>query len=80
MYSCKSTAMFLGTKKQSFNDSEMFKCDFYVDQEVDSFYVQANNPVMNDLLKFKPTQACVIEITWTKRDKGWSHRLIGVTV
>ena len=80
MYPCKTQAMFLGMKKQNFNDSEMFKIDFYVDQEVDTFFVQSNNPVLNDLQKFKPTQPCIIEIGWTKRDKGWSHRLQNVTV
>lgn len=79
MYSCKSTAMFLGQKKQNFNDSQMTKVDFYVDQEVDSFYLQENNPILNDLMKFKPTQPCVIEISWIKRDKGWSHRLSSVS-
>lgn len=80
MYNSKQSAMYLGSKKQSFQDSEMTKVDFYIESEVDSFYVQSNNPILNELQKLKPTQTCQIEVSWIKRDKGWSHRLLSVSI
>ena len=78
MYNSKSSVMFLGLKKQSFNDSVMWKVDFYVDGEVDSFFVQDSNTLLPDLQKLKPTSMCTIECSWQKSQQGWKHRLISV--
>lgn len=80
MYSTNAIVTFLGSKKNNFNDTEMVKCDFYVDGEVDSYYVQATNPVVAEINKLKPMTTCEIGISWVKRDKGWSHRLNSVNV
>lgn len=79
MYNSKSTVMFLGMKKQNFQDSEMFKIDTYCEGDVDSFFIAANNPLVSDFQKIKPTAMISIEVSWSKSRDGWKHRLLSVS-
>lgn len=80
MYSCNGHVMFLGAKKQSFQDTSMYKIDVYTDGDVDSFFVAENNPIVTEVVKIKPTTIVSIDISWNKSKDGWKHRLIGIKV